>query len=748
MLGVFWGVRKGILVGIGWGVFVGSLVGAVMAVTVNLSTGLIISMIYIAASVRLPLYLIELIIIFFVSPLKIALSSKKNVFHPLEYDEYSIIPLPKSTETVEKYFRKSDLEGLKSLSNLGSNPFQYWVIQKSLVCHLMQHKQPIHFLYSLLEFSEADKFIVMPIERRGWKKTPSIRSLFLSEISNIRLIYFSDANWIYYLTYFLRQFKSTHLTELSGMLLQLLDRSFFVGDNVSISQFKEIYNNLGDYPGGQEIATSYNIFSDSLECKDLCNISQIFIDKLPLPEIEIAIRPSVIAALKKLNFISSEIKFLQTINNSYSELTGFVKLNKDLQELKHIVDSTVKAPEKSILHQIIEQWTEIIITASALIGSRKITEAISNPYIAGNPVTGRIFVGRESILRKIESLRASEFPPSIVIYGHRRMGKSSILLNLRTNIDEKTTVIHFNMQIVGWVKNSGELFYKLATRLYKCLREENLNLINRPTKNHFVADDPYENFHLFLEEFDKYRDNQRFIIAIDEFEIIERQIENQILEPEILEYCRGLLQMYPWLIFAFAGLHTLEEMTHNYWSPLFASVTPIPVSFLSQKAAHRLITQPTEDFQLDYDSNAIDKIINLTNGQPYLIQLICSNLVDLFNDENLNNSDERSRRFSISDIEKVLDNPQFNNNGNAYFTGVWGVWGQAESIEPSGQQEIMKVLANGSLSINEISTLTGLSNVAVSKAIDTLKAHDVVKEDGDQYAYCVELMRQWVAKKN
>ena len=743
LLGVLGGVRKGILIGVTWGIVVGIAVGIIMTVTVNLHSGLVIGAIYISSSIRLPFYIIEFIIIVFLNPLKVFFYNKKNVTHPLEYDEYSIIPFPGSLEVCKKYFKKGDLQGLEFLSTLGSNPFQYWVIQASLLSHLAKHDKPIHFLYSLLEFSEADNLIVMPIERRGWQKTPNIRSLFLSEIANTRLRYFSDINLIYYLTYLTRQFKSTPLTELASMIFQLLSDNSFDGSSSSIFHFNQTYNNLDKYPGGQEISTSYSIFVDSLKCKDLLSISQVFAEKNPLPEEIKAVRPNVIIALKKLNFISNNVNLLQEIGNSYNELTGFVILNKGLQELKHFVDNNITAPEKKILHQVIEQWTEIIITASALISSRKIIEPIYNPYVTGNPVTGKIFVGREDIIRKIESLHKSKFPPSTVIYGHRRMGKSSILLNLQEKIDSETTVINFNMQVVGWVKNTGTLFYKLATRLYKSLEEENLKKLDLPIKKIFI-DDPYDTFFLFLQEFNKYRNGQRFIIAIDEFEIIERQIKNQILEPEILEYCRGLLQTYSWLIFAFAGLHTLEEMTRDYWDPLFASVTPIPVSFLSHKAARRLITQPTEEFELYYDPEAIEEIINLTNGQPYLIQLICSNLVDLFNSENLTNDSKMSRCFSITDIDRILNDPQFNDNGDGYFSGVWG---QAELTEPAGQQKIMQVLINGGLSINQISELTGLSKIEATKAINTLQSHDVVRQDDTQYIYCVELMRRWVAKR-
>ena len=53
----------------------------------------------------------------------------------------------------------------------------------------------------------------------------------------------------------------------------------------------------------------------------------------------------------------------------------------------------------------------------------------------------------------------------------------------------------------------------------------------------------------------------------------------------VLSLSSHLIQTYPWFIVAFAGLHTLQEMTSDYWHPLFGSVTRIPVSFLSPGAS-------------------------------------------------------------------------------------------------------------------------------------------------------------------
>ena len=55
----------------------------------------------------------------------------------------------------------------------------------------------------------------------------------------------------------------------------------------------------------------------------------------------------------------------------------------------------------------------------------------TNPYIAGNPVGGSpAFVGREAILRSVLRMLESPGENAIVLYGQRRIGKTSVLQEL------------------------------------------------------------------------------------------------------------------------------------------------------------------------------------------------------------------------------------------------------------------------------------------------------------------------------
>lgn len=60
-----------------------------------------------------------------------------------------------------------------------------------------------------------------------------------------------------------------------------------------------------------------------------------------------------------------------------------------------------------------------------------------NPYIAGSALDGpEGFFGREDILRLVETELRSPHQNAVVLFGQRRIGKTSILLQLRRRLPE------------------------------------------------------------------------------------------------------------------------------------------------------------------------------------------------------------------------------------------------------------------------------------------------------------------------
>ncbi|MBN1936361.1 MAG: ATP-binding protein [Anaerolineae bacterium] len=449
-------------------------------------------------------------------------------------------------------------------------------------------------------------------------------------------------------------------------------------------------------------------------------------------------------ALERLGGIGAEVAAYRDATSRANKLAALARATGELDDLDKYVQAEVVAPEQYILRRIIRQWRRLVSEAGGVTGRAQVAGPLPNPYVAGNPVEGNLFVGRDDIMRRLEELwSGAGQKPSVVIYGHRRMGKTSILHNVGARFGSQTAVVDFNMQRVGFVASTGELLANLALALYDSLPNAAERGLAEPSVSDYSTGNPYTAFDRFLKQLARVRARRRFIVAVDEFELIERDVLEGKLELHLLDFWRGVIQTYPWFVMAFAGLHTLDEMRHDYWHPLFGSVTAIPVSFLAPAAARQLITNPSPDFDLDYDEAAIRQIIDLTHGQPYLVQLVGHGLVSRFNRQTFEEGVERERRFAAADVQAVIGAPDFYRDGDAYFTGVWR---QAETTQPAGQVEVLRVLAQaqGGLSADEIAQRCELASENAQSAIKTLHQHDVLAETDGRWQFTVELMRRWV----
>ena len=690
-------------------------------------------------------------IIFYPVQLIVALCNYfHNWRHPAEWDELGILPLPGTQRIISQCLHWDETQGLELASEIGRNFFRRSAVQKALKDYLHNKNQvaPVHLLYKLININT---YIAAPASKQDWEQMPTMGYLLLGELDCKRVNY--NINWanrfseslLWYCTQLRYDRRKTPLTYFAGMLYRLLDEKTVNAEDFDLGSDRPIYARLTDYPGGVEIERSFDAMTSFLSYKELSALPTAVNAVAELPPEETAIRPTVLKVLNRLRDIALEVATYLAATSRVNKQSALLRATDALKTQDEYVTAEVVPPEQTILRRIIRQWSDLIIKEGGEVGRDQIIEPVANPYVVGNPVTNHLFVGREDIMRRLEELwMVTGQCPSVVIYGHRRMGKSSILRNLGASLGSQTTVVDFNMQRVGLVDSTEELLYNFALSIYDVLPVALQGQLGEPNEERFCTHNPFTALDRFLKQLDSVRAEQRFIITIDEFELIEQLIEQKRLEPRLLDFWRGLIQTYPWFVLAFAGLHTLQEMTQNYWNPLFGSVTAIPVSFLSPKAAERLITQPSPDFNLDYDTETITEIIQLTNGQPYLVQLVGHTLVTRFNRQMFEERIERDRRFTLEDVNAVINTPEFYRDGNAYFNGVWV---QAENSEPPGQTAILEALCQAGLSITEIAEKTGLSCDRIQSALLTLQRHDVIKQQNEQYVYTVELMRRWVAQR-
>jgi hypothetical protein len=184
-------------------------------------------------------------------------------------------------------------------------------------------------------------------------------------------------------------------------------------------------------------------------------------------------------------------------------------------------------------------------------------------------------------------------------------------------------------------------------------------------------------------------------------------------------------------------------MTSDYFEPFFASVASIRISFLSHNATFQVLANPQlEDFPLGYEPEALERIWQLTGGQPYLVQLVGHHLVSRFNRMTFEKDKPQGQVFKVSDVEAVVEDPEFYSQGRYYFAGVWGQAGQGTT----GQQDALRELASfpEGLPWEKLLDNYGPRSSELKAALDELQRHDVLIEKENRWQYTVELLRRWV----
>lgn len=309
--------------------------------------------------------------------------------------------------------------------------------------------------------------------------------------------------------------------------------------------------------------------------------------------------------------------------------------------------------------------------------------AYRNPYVTSTPVKAdkvALFKGRLGITAEVINRLRDRRSGTLLLYGARRMGKSSFLYHLENMLPASHIPVFIDCQ-GGTTQDDGSFFYQLARNIYSVLRNRDPNIVGRITKPN---DEDYVTFTpthqtpveldnrgaVVLSEADELvglQDRKKnpaarleewladevstelrgriLLITLDEFEEIGNAIRDGRMSQSVLKQIRHMIQHSEYLMFLFAGVATLDVLVHNAAS-YFISVHTIELSYLEDAAAEALIRRPfqPEDptIQLDeaqigrvpeYEDNAVAEIMRLTRNQPYLIQIMCETLIKIANDE-------------------------------------------------------------------------------------------------------------------
>jgi hypothetical protein len=416
-------------------------------------------------------------------------------------------------------------------------------------------------------------------------------------------------------------------------------------------------------------------------------------------------------------------------------------------DLKNFGLSEVINSSPTPANKFIKQRHVPVVKGSEL-GQAVLLKPIKNPYVGfgGLPVKEQAFIGRHDILAYLETIWSNAGALPLFLYGHRRMGKTSILKNLNLRNDSNTVLVVLDMQNAASVDSTADFYLELALGVYQEVHKQSnnwLGLEDMPDETRFMemAQARRELNRLF-ESLEEKRQAQRIILAIDEFELIEQRIAQGRILPETLPYLRSLVQRYNWLALIFSGLLSLDEMGQDYQAAFYGNSENVRVSYFSEVEAEELICRPDPEFLLEYEPALVSELYNLTNGQPYLLQRLCWELVNAWNQKFLANGPATERLLKLADLPTLL-NEDFYRSASYYFEGVWSQSGLQE------QTVMLAVAAGGAQGITLAELQLKLPEIPhLDETLKILERRDVLKSNQTtmHIRYAAELNRRWIER--
>ncbi|BAY25336.1 hypothetical protein NIES2100_51420 [Calothrix sp. NIES-2100] len=403
------------------------------------------------------------------------------------------------------------------------------------------------------------------------------------------------------------------------------------------------------------------------------------------------------------------------------------RLDRYLQEFTRSSDKyTIR------FRPIAKSWRDIIADyAEELAKATELRQEIDSPYIIGVPLTQEqeIFTGRNDIGTRIEQLLLDLRRPPLLLYGQRRMGKTSLLNNLGKLLPN--TIIPMFVDLQGAPSSASDhagFLYNLAKEMVKSSEKQGVTLPSL-TRDTLTAD-PFTSFDEWLDTVEQVLEQNTALLMLDEFEVLDSAItKGRFDEQDILGMLRHLIQHRPRFKVLLAGSHTIAE--YQRWASYLINVQVVHISYLKEAEARQLIERPVKDFTLRYEPDAVERVLQLTRCHPFLIQLLCAEIIVLKNEQ-----DPSMRRLAtLADVEAAI--PEAFKSGGFFFADI-----ENNQVDDNGRAILRFIAAQGESAIALHQTISQqFPHAATTRKL--LLQRELIEEVDKGDRFQVELIRRW-----
>jgi hypothetical protein len=283
-------------------------------------------------------------------------------------------------------------------------------------------------------------------------------------------------------------------------------------------------------------------------------------------------------------------------------------------------------------------------TVAATLEPARRFVSVTNPYSrysGGTPVEEqKMFFGRQELLERVYSeVTSGPLGQCFVLYGQKRSGKSSVLRQLAKRLRPPNLAIYLSLGTIDTAKAERSFVQACIDSLYERLVHDfdMTDIVEHHWPREFqVESSPIESFRRsvlastrLLEARKGWRD-VRPIFLIDEFTYVYEYIREGLLTPAFMRQWKSLLESRTFDA-VLVGQDTMPRFKEAYPNE-FGVTHDQRISYLSGEEARALAEDPIMMAgESRYKGASLDRLIGLTAGSAFYLQIFCDRLVQHLN---------------------------------------------------------------------------------------------------------------------
>jgi tetratricopeptide (TPR) repeat protein len=378
----------------------------------------------------------------------------------------------------------------------------------------------------------------------------------------------------------------------------------------------------------------------------------------------------------------------------------------------------------------------------------------------------RMFYGRDEFIDQMATAICSDNSAGrcYLIYGQKRVGKSSVRLHLRRRLEQDPNLLPLDLGNIGPIltnTSSAPVLHKLLWRILDGLPgvigrriasgAPSIDFIIPTDTEFFGHPDP---LWLFDKCFETLRqkaaetpgwERTRVLLLLDEFGYIFEHIVKSTLPSDFMKVWKALLQRRLFNA-VLVGSDVMPKFKALYANE-FGTTQDVRVTYLKREDAMRLVEEPMHGWGAFGHSRfaerrAVDRILELTACSPFYIQIFCDLLVDYMHEI-------QQPQVTYADVERVKEK---------LIKGIGALAeDKFENLFDSGDTSPDKISADdtkavlSAIALNSRSGPCSRSSIAVETKtplddvlVDLEEREVIHRHDGQYYGVQVKLYEEWL----